>query len=78
MKKHWAYMVAALVLVIAGAGLVVILEDSAQDRDPQIVDLSIPPRSDTDEGIRRIPLDPGLSEGRDGDSARDTSVDSDE
>lgn len=77
LKKHWVYAAAAMALLLAGAGLAVFLEGSAQDRDQQIVDLSIPPRADTDEGMRRIPLDPGLTGGH-AESARVSSVDSDE
>lgn len=74
MNRHWVYGSGALALLLAGAGLAIYLADSAEDPDPQIVDLSIPPRDDGDEKIRRIPLDPALEEVAEDPAEPDTPV----
>lgn len=78
MKNPWAYGTGALALVLACAGLAMFFNDSGEDLDSQIVDLTIPPNAHTDEGIRRIPLDPALPEVSDDKSALDSPVGSDD
>lgn len=62
MKKYSVFAAAALALLLASAALAIFLGDSSEDRGPQIVDLSIPPRTDTDDGMRGIQLDPRLTQ----------------